>query len=167
MQIPWHQFLQSTLDSEPNVGRLLDLCEENYSRLQRLLPEMRELRGRYRSSPDGQAALYLEVLEHARYTSLIHLTHFFDGESQCEPDPDVTLRVYHDAREVEVIDLRQSQLSVESLYDVPGLANKWQANVFLAKWLKFCLQHGHRFQADASVGNSVAFRPDKTVKELG
>jgi hypothetical protein len=34
-------------------------------------------------------------------------------------------------------------------YGPPALALKWRANLFLSKWLVFCLQQGHRFGAQA------------------
>jgi len=148
MQQPWRHFLRSSLDRQPNVGRLVELCEENYLYLTRLLPELREMHGRYCSSGDGHADLFLEVIEHARYTSVVHLTYYFDHDHGREPDPDVLLRVYHDAEQVEVIDLRQSSLPVGSLYEAPGLLNKWQVNLFVFKWLAFCVLQGHRFRSE-------------------
>lgn len=145
MHQSWRYILNASLDQQPSAGRLGQLCEENYLALERLLPNMREMQGCYRSSPDGHAALHLEVLEHARYTSLVHLTYYFDAERGVEPDPDVTIRVYHDAQEAEVIDLKQSQLPIERLFEAPGLRNKWQANLFLSKWLDYCRQQRHRF----------------------
>jgi len=145
MQLPWTNFLQASLERHPNVGRLVDLCEENYRHLQKLLPELRQMEGRYRSCGDEHADLFLEVVEHARYTSLVHLTYFFEHEEGSEPEPDVMLRVYHDTRQVEVIDLKQSSLPVHSLYEAPGLVNKWQVNLFVSKWLAFCVHQGHHF----------------------
>ena len=72
-------------------------------------------------------------------------------ELESEPEPDVLLRVYHDAEQVEVIDLKQSSLPVHSLYEAPGLLNKWQVNLFVSKWLAFCVYQGHRFSPQSTV----------------
>jgi uncharacterized protein YqiB (DUF1249 family) len=91
--------------------------------------------------------LYLEIQEQSRYTTLARLTHLFSAQDVCDPhaDPDACLRIYHDARQVEVLKLEQSVLPLRAGYAHPALVDKWQANLFLSKWLSFCLRLGHRF----------------------
>ena len=125
------------------MGRLLDLCEENYQALLTLFPELPEMKGDFESHLPGQADLKLTVLEQSKYTSLINLTYAFDDGR--ESDPDAVLRVYHDAEQVEVEQVRQSNLPELSLYEAPGLVNKWRANIFVGKWLRFCVNQGHFF----------------------
>jgi len=145
MQVPWGHYLKIILSDKPTVGALMDLCEENYAFISRLIPDLSNMQGRDCSRSREHADLYLEILEQSRYTSLIHLTYYFDSREKQEPDPDVVLKVYHDAGQVEVVDLKQSVLPLHSLYDAPGLQNKWQANLFVSKWLAFCVHQGHQF----------------------
>jgi len=147
MQRSWDHYLQRLLDRQPNIGRLVELCEENYRQLRRLLPCLRQMQGNHVARCPGHADLYLEILEHSRYTSLIRLTYWFEAEKGRLPEPDVLLRVYHDARQLEVIELRQSVLPTTRLYEAPGLLNKWQANWFVAKWLGFCVLLDYHFTA--------------------
>lgn len=151
MQQPWTGTLLKILRGEPTVGSLMALCEDNYRLLLRMAPDLAEMEGRYASCLADHTDLYLEVLEQARYTSLIHLTYYFHHAQGQTPDPDVTLRVYHDARQVEVLDLRQHALPMERLYDAPALLNKWKANLFVSKWLSFCHFQGHYFSADEAL----------------
>lgn len=148
MQQPWAGPWLKMLRGEPTVGSLMALCEDNYRHLLRMAPDLAELSGTYRSQTADHTDLYLEILEQAPYTSLIHLTYYFRHEAGAEPDPDATLRVYHDARQVEVLDLRQHALPMERLYDAPALLNKWKANVFVSKWLAFCNFQRHYFSSD-------------------
>ena len=67
-----------------------------------------------------------------------------------QADPDALLRVYHDARQVEVEALRQQTLPTHRLYEAPGLMNKWRVNLFVFKWLVFCLRQGHLFVDDVT-----------------
>lgn len=154
MQRPWRDKLVEDLHRHPSVGALLDMCEENYRSIMRLAPGLARLNGCYRSSVAAHQDLYLEVLEQSRYTSLIHLTYYFDHHSGQEPDPNAVFRVYHDARQLEIVDLTQHILPTERLYEAPGLLNKWKANLFVGKWLAFCLHQGHRFDP------SRALRPE-------
>ncbi|RMG34170.1 MAG: DUF1249 domain-containing protein [Gammaproteobacteria bacterium] len=127
------------------MGRLVSLCEENYDLLLRLVPELRQMEGDYRARCPGHADLHLTILERGRYTTLLRLTYRFeDGRDAAEPD--AVLRVYHDAREVEAVALRQSVLSTGNLYEAPALANKWQLNWFVTKWLGFCVSLDYRFE---------------------
>lgn len=144
------------LSGRPNVGALMSLCEENFVRLSRLAPDLPARRGSYVSPGTEGVDLYLDIEEQARFTTLIRLTHRFPVQGFLLPDPDARLRVYHDARQAEVIDLRQTVLPMRADYRSPALAEKWQINLFIAKWLAYCLLQGHLFdQAQASQRPSI------------
>ncbi|HID44448.1 MAG TPA: DUF1249 domain-containing protein [Chromatiaceae bacterium] len=149
MQYPWISRSDRLLDYLPTVGKLLDLCEENYHLLLQLAPQLYRLRGVHASCRPGHMDLYLEVLEQTPYTTVVHLTYYFSHEEDQRADPDALLRVYHDAQQIEVISLRQKALPIEASYQHPSLYNKWKINVFLSKWLSFCGMQGHRFSEDA------------------
>lgn len=151
------------LAAAPNVGGLMALCEENYGALMRLAPALPRLHGRLRSQPEGRAELLLTMVEQSPYTSTLRLTHLLPtaGASSQPPsgqqssrqppsEPDALLRAYHDAGQVEVLSLRQTVLPVLSHYERPALAAKWRANLFVSKWLGYCLREGHGFPASAS-----------------
>ena len=147
---PWK--LINTLKFKPSVGQLMDLCEENYVLLMRLAPNLKQMTGKHRSTRLSHIDLHLEILEQSPYTSLIHLTYFFDQST--EADPDTVIRVYHDSKQLEVIDLKQKYLPEIHSYEHPGLLMKWKANVFISKWLSYCLHQGHSFE----------LRPSQTCK---
>ena len=93
----------------------MSLCEENYHLLLRMIPELRRVQGELRASRMGGPDLHLEIIEQSRYTTLLRLTYLFpyaDGKVHRvgEADPDALLRVYHDAGQVEVIDLLETAL---------------------------------------------------------
>jgi len=148
MQYPWISQVEKLLYRSPTVGGLLDLCEENYAILLQLAPDLRAMQGSHASCRPGHMDLYLDVLEQTPYTSMVHLTYYFSHRKGQEADPDAILRVYHDARQIEVVQLRQHVLPVASSYQHPSLFNKWKINVFLSKWLAFCLARGHAFRND-------------------
>ena len=136
---------RQVLAAPTSVGALLDLCEENYQLLLMIAPGIRGMTGSHHSRRAGHLDLYLDVLEQAAYTTTLRLTYYFDEHEGRAPDPDATLRLYHDARQLEVLDLRQQALPVERLFEHPGLHRKWKASIFLSKWLWFCVRQGHRF----------------------
>lgn len=145
MQYPWISHTDKLLDSQPTVGRLLDLCEENYQLLLQLAPGLRQMQGTQASCLSSRMDLFLEVMEQTPYTTAIHLTYYFSDSEGRQADPDALLRVYHDARQIEVVRLRQNALPVSTGYQYPSLLNKWKVNVFLSKWLSFCRHQKHCF----------------------
>ncbi len=131
----------------------MGLCEENYRALMRLIPDLRKVRGEERAEVDQDRDLFLEVLEQAPYTTLLRLTYYFphhDGRVHRipDPDPDTLLRAYHDAGQVEVLNLRQTALPVHGHSSYSALETKWKVNLFLSKWLTFCLSRGYRFSPE-------------------
>ncbi|MEA3276451.1 MAG: DUF1249 domain-containing protein [Pseudomonadota bacterium] len=157
-QYPWSA--PFVLSGRPTVGALMGLCEENYRSLLRLIPHLKGIDGGLRSALDGGLDLHLEIMEQSPYTTLLRLTYLFphdDGKIHRipEPDPDALLRVYHDAGQVEVVDLRQTALPVHSHYQYPALEAKWKVNLFLSKWLTYCIRQGHRFPAASAQSDAV------------
>lgn len=136
------------LERRPSVGDLLALCEENYHYLHSLIPQLKRLQGEHCSSRPDHQDLHLTILEQTPYTTLIRLTYQFPHADGGMSDPDALLRVYHDAQQVEVEDLRQHTLPTHRLYEAPGLLNKWRLNLFVFKWLAFCVGQGHVFVDD-------------------
>jgi len=150
MQVRHSAPIQKSLAAAPSVGDLLALCEENYRYLHSLVPQLRRLQGAHCSSRPDHQDLHLTILEQTPYTTLLRLTYRFSAAGDALSDPDVLLRVYHDARQVEVEDLRQQNLPTHRLYEAPGLLNKWRLNLFVSKWLAFCLGQGHLFVDDVN-----------------
>ena len=156
MQRPLDHKLRKRLLHPPSVGDLLELCEENYQNLQRLVPQLKQLRGHHCSRRDGHQDLHLTILEQTPYTPLLRLTYRFEAGPGAAADPDALLRVYHDARQVEVEDLRQQSLPTNRVYEAPALQNRWRVSLFVAKWLSFCHRQGHLFLADRDFAPELA-----------
>ncbi|WP_462321092.1 DUF1249 domain-containing protein [Halochromatium sp.] len=140
------------------------LCEENYAALMRLAPALAQLDGQLCSTPEGRAELSLSILEQSPYTTTLRLTHVLRGEPPAQTghqhpsEPDAILRAYHDAEQVEVLNLRQTVLPILSHYQAPALAAKWRANLFVSKWLGYCLHQGYRFPLSAGSATAADTR---------
>ena len=139
------------LSARPTMGKVLDLSEENYALLLRMAPDLPFLEGKSRSRLDDGMDLHLDVIEQTPYTSLVHMTYYFSHAVGDYPDPDAMLRVYHDSRQIDVIDLRQSTLPLHRWGLNPTLEQRWKINLFLSKWLHYCVEQGHSFNSDKRV----------------
>jgi uncharacterized protein len=148
-------------DTPGTFAALMDLYERNYINLRRLLPVMPPASASRVSRAPGGLDLYLYAIERCRYTSELILTYQFsqnDGTALAEPN--LRIRIYHDARLAEVMAARPRRyppfstdfISRQTQMDTPPLLARWRINRFLFKWLTYCLRQGHRFteQSDGS-----------------
>lgn len=128
---------------------LMTLYESNYIRLRWLVPDITVVQGSLVSTVEGDCPLHLQVEEHTRYTSTCKLTYFFEEADGLRADPDLVVRVYHDARLAEVRSCaRWHQHEVlQSLrwQCTHELGDRWARNIMLNKWLDYCVERGHRF----------------------
>jgi uncharacterized protein YqiB (DUF1249 family) len=139
---------------------LMTLYESNYIRLRGLVGDVRSLMGRRVSCVPSDCDLHLELVEHSPYTSILRLTYFFDDETGRLADPDLEVRVYHDARLAEASRcarwVRHPALeSIRSRLSA-ALGERWLRNMMLNKWLDYCMERGHRF---ATAGVSAMHEP--------
>jgi uncharacterized protein len=128
---------------------LMSLYESNYIRLAWLVPDLAALDGAQTSVVDGDIPLHLAVDERSRYTTTLRLTYVFEDESGAIADPDLQIRIYHDARLAEVQSCARwhRHAMLESLRSqlARDLGDRWLRNVMLNKWLDYCVERGHRF----------------------
>lgn len=148
-------------DAAPRtLGALMALYEGNFIKLAALAPVLAltaggaPLRSPSVSRTAGDLDLHLCVDSVTRYTLDLRLTYLFDDTVPPVADPDLHLRVYLDARMVEVISWSVShrhevlrQLSVASSRE---LDRRWSRNLMLGKWLEYLADRGHRLTTDAA-----------------
>ena len=82
---------------------LMTLYESNYFRLRRLVPDVATMVGSATSLVTNDCPLHLRVEDRGRYTTTFTLTYLFDSVAGQYADPDLQVRVYHDARVAEVL----------------------------------------------------------------
>lgn len=130
---------------------LMDVYEQNYLLMRLLSPELKNLGlGAYVSQVNDSLPLELTVLSHSRYTSTFKLTYrFFDSsvKGRRDREPDLEIRLYHDARSCEVMSglMPDGRVQIRRTRD---LDEGRRLNRFLNKWLNYCLRQGHQFNGD-------------------
>jgi uncharacterized protein len=126
---------------------LMDLYESNFIRLRKLIPDLHALDEAVISRAAGHMDLYLKIVERGRYTSTLYLSYCFPEEHGLQMEPNLRIRVYHDARLAEVMagHLHHGRLILDNL-PADALLEKWRLNRFLYKWLGYCLRQGHSFE---------------------
>lgn len=128
---------------------LMSLYESNYIRLGWLIPALDSIAGTMISEVEGDCPLRVTIEERSRYTTTLTLTYVFEDESGVSTDPDLQIRIYHDARLAEVQSCARwhRHAMLESIRSelARALGERWLRNVMLNKWLDYCVERGHRF----------------------
>lgn len=132
----------------PDLQELASLCESNYLRFLKLLPDTREGSERVidiSTSGGQQAKIRILVNEAHPYTTMLTVTQEGLSPEWIHP-PRMEVRLYHDASMAEVL-CYQNQHKFEGRYQYPNPQmrmpdEKVQLNRFLADWLEHCLHHG-------------------------
>ena len=139
------------------------ICESNYQKLFRLIPDLCSFDKIAIGHTQNKPALYLDVLERNPYTLTIELSHCFDRQLAEMIEPGVRIRVYLDAKLAEVI-RDHDRPAVDRIYRNPGAVleiqdYKWRLNYFLQKWLDHCLKTEYRFCSEEQAPSSLQNTP--------
>ena len=122
---------------------LMELYEHNYIRLRNLVPDL-QVADEMVSTVPGHQDLFLSITQRCKYTTMMRMTYRFEEDGQPLFEPDLHLKMYHDARVVEVQQMQSR--SFGPMYLAEKKEKKWRMNRFLYKWLGYCLYQGHYFQ---------------------
>lgn len=134
-----------------HLAHLLELYERNYRLLLKLLPELDTHAPRQPviSYSASDCPLHLEIIERDRYTQTVRLTYEFTDESGVRRQPDLWVRLYHDAVVAEALKCKERP-PWEAANDADPAAHaflsaQWQRNLLLHKWLTYLLDQNHAF----------------------
>jgi uncharacterized protein YqiB (DUF1249 family) len=141
------QLVPQTIVKPRSFVGLMALYESNYLRLLRVLPELEQLDGCFRSRVAGDCDLHLEVLERCRYTVTLSLTYHLKTDDGLILDPDITVRAYLDGRlaEAMMVGNRQRHMMLRKFLAEHRreLDLRWRRNIVLNKWLEYLSDQGH------------------------
>lgn len=127
---------------------LMILYESNYIKLHQLIAELEWPNGAVVSSTPRDNDLHAEIVRREPYTTTLRLTYWFDDTGGAQaPDPDIVVRIYHDARLVEAVSSGEAHRHAK-LRELAGtcyaeLDRRWRLNMLLNKWLDYLFEAGH------------------------
>jgi len=141
------QLVPETIVRPNSFVGLMALYESNFLRLLQLIPEIGRLDGCYRSRVAGDCDLFVEIIETSRYTVTLSLTYHLQTDEGLLSDPDITVRVYLDGQQAEVLAIGERQRH-EALRRLvfehrEELDRRWRFNIVLNKWLDYLYDQGH------------------------
>jgi uncharacterized protein YqiB (DUF1249 family) len=148
------QQLQGIKDSTRGFGELMQLYEDNYVRFHQLVSGMDQIEGESRSIRFDEVTLHIQILQRSPYTTTIQLTYLFTINDQITRSPDLKVRVYHDARQAEVMSCCRNDPHTFDWLERSACRTtmqwRWRMNRFFHKWLNYCLKTGHGFPQENS-----------------
>ena len=126
---------------------LMTLYESNYIKLNQLASAMNWPADAIISSSPRDNDLHAEIVRREPYTTTLRLTYWFDDAGVSAADPDIVVRIYHDARLVEAVSSRDAHRHVK-LRELAKSSNaeldrRWRLNMLLNKWLDYLFEVGH------------------------
>lgn len=158
-------YLRKALNRRSFHG-LMDLYEQNYSLLDTLISDMGAMPVQTESRVAGSPTLFLTIEERCKYTTMVSITYYFEtSDGERIADPDLRIRIYHDAMQAEATSCRNTgsmALPASRVQKSPTVDCIWDSNLFLEKWLKYSLEQGHLF----TPVNAVKSSPGELEKEL-
>ena len=134
----------------PKLAIMHQVCDVNYARLLRLLPDCDTEDLQYQFHVNASLSYTIRIIECSRYTSTLEMSQ----KSQMGYEflrPVVQVRLYHDAKMAEVISA-QNIGSLQPSYRYPNTKmyqknEKEMVNLFLAEWLQFCLSQSSQLHS--------------------
>jgi uncharacterized protein YqiB (DUF1249 family) len=129
---------------------LMLLYESNYHKLMQLTGEVVAAQERWISRVRNDNELHIEWLGAEPYTTTLRMTYWLHaGPGNESAEPNLIVRIYHDAGQVEALvgDGRQWPAGSPQIAPPGGreLSRRWQKNMMLNKWLDYLLDSGHGF----------------------
>ncbi len=143
MDIEQH-FLKSLYNQQKpkTYAQVSQLFESNYQKILKLIPLLRQTAHDCVIKRDSENDLHLIVEDRFTHTGVFTLTHKLKSNTGNINKPDIKFKIYFDVQLLEVISVcNQTTLNHAHPYlaQCSDMNIQWELNVFIEKWLDYCL----------------------------
>jgi uncharacterized protein YqiB (DUF1249 family) len=121
---------------------LSDVFELNFKKISRLVPLLQLVKGDLIGIKKPSNDLYLLCHEKSKYTGTYTLTHRVNSSHGVINRPDIRFKLYFDAKLLEVDSIcKETRINSHHplINDCSDLAFQLELNVFMLRWLDYCL----------------------------
>ena len=121
---------------------LSDVFELNFKKISRLVPLLPSVKGGLIGIKKPSNDLYLICHEKSKYTGTYTLTHRVNSSHGVINRPDIRFKLYFDAKLLEVDSIcKETRINSHHplINDCSDLAFQLELNVFMLRWLDYCL----------------------------
>ena len=121
---------------------LSDVFDLNFKKISRLVPLLPSVKGDLIGIKKPSNDLYLLCHEKSKYTGTYTLTHRVNSSHGGINRPDIRFKLYFDAKLLEVDSIcKETRINSHHplINDCSDLAFQLELNVFMLRWLDYCL----------------------------
>ena len=121
---------------------LSDVFELNFKKISRLVPLLPSVKGDLIGIKKPSNDLFLLCHEKSKYTGTYTLTHRVNSSHGVINRPDIRFKLYFDAKLLEVDSIcKETRINSHHplINDCSDLAFQLELNVFMLRWLDYCL----------------------------
>ena len=121
---------------------LSEVFELNFKKISRLVPLLPAVKGDLIGIKKPSNDLYLLCHEKSKYTGTYTLTHRVNSSDGIINRPDIRFKLYFDAKLLEVDSIcKETRINSHHplINDCSDLAFQLELNVFMLRWLDYCL----------------------------
>lgn len=133
-----------------SFSALMTLYESNFIKLHSLVGDLDSADNCWISRVKGDSDLHLQRTLAEAYTTTLRMTYWLRvPNGPAIKDPDLAIRIYHDAGQVEAVSCRtrheHRRLRAIAASHAGELNRRWRINMMLNKWLDYLIDRGHGF----------------------
>ena len=121
---------------------LSEVFDLNFKKISRLVPLLPSIKGDLIGNKKPSNDLYLLCHEKSKYTGTYTLTHRVNSSHGVINRPDIRFKLYFDAKLLEVDSIcKETRINSHHplINDCSDLAFQLELNVFMLRWLDYCL----------------------------
>ena len=123
-------------------SNLSEVFEINFNKISRLVPLLPLVKDDLIGIKKPSNNLYLICHEKSKYTGTYTLTHKIKSSTKVINRPDICFKIYFDAKLLEVISIcKETRINSYHPFinDCSDLSFQLELNVFMLRWLDYCL----------------------------
>ena len=138
------QILNKLIYNQKKVtySNISDIFELNFIKISRLIPLLPSIKDDFVAIKKPSNDLFLLCHDKAPYTATYTLTHKIKSQEVIINRPDICFKIYFDARLLEVTSICKETRINDShplIDDCSDLAFQLELNLFMLRWLDYCL----------------------------
>ena len=123
-------------------SNLSEVFEINFNKISRLVPLLPLVKDDLIGIKKPSNNLYLICHEKSKYTGTYTLTHKINSSTKVINRPDICFKIYFDAKLLEVVSIcKETRINSYHPFinDCSDLSFQLELNVFMLRWLYYCL----------------------------
>ena len=139
------QILNKLIYNQKKVtySNISDIFELNFKKISRLIPLLPSIKDDFVGIKKPSNDLFFLFFDKAPYTGSYTLTHKIKSQEVIINRPDICFKIYFDARLLEVTSICKETRINDShplITDCSDLAFQLELNLFMLRWLDYCLE---------------------------